>query len=126
MGGAYKDVLRLDFDHRSKLEFHTSDRGLLAYREFDDALGLTSPVDSELPDIRTGKNTQHGLTAFLRQSIYSKIAGYDDTNDAECLAIDFATQHIADGRSVERSAAATSVMSRCETGIGSQRYFSRT
>jgi len=92
MGEARKDVLRLDFDRRLKLEFHgakvTSDGGLLAYRELDDALGLTSTVDSELRDIRTGRNTQHGLVALLRQSIYSRLAGYDDTNHAECLAVD--------------------------------------
>ena len=75
MGEARKDALRLDFDRRLKLEFHgtriTSDAGLLAYRELDEALGLTSAIDSELRDIRTGKNTQHGLIALLRQSIYS-------------------------------------------------------
>jgi hypothetical protein len=45
------------------------------YRELDEALGSTSTVDSELRDIRTGKNTQHGLAALLRQSVYSKLAG---------------------------------------------------
>jgi len=84
MGEARKDAPRLDFDHRLKLEFHgtkvTSDAGLLAYRELDEALGLTPKIDSELRDIRTGKNTQHGLAALLRQSIYSRLAGYDDTN----------------------------------------------
>lgn len=84
MGEACKDALRLDFDHRLKVEFHgtkvTSDAGLFAYRELDDVLELTATMDSELRDIRTGKNTQHGLTALLRQSIYSRLAGYEDTN----------------------------------------------
>ena len=84
MGEARKNALKLDFDRRLKLEFHgtkvTSDAELLAYRELDEALGLTSAIESELRDIRTGKNTQHGLAALLRQSIYSRLAGYDDTN----------------------------------------------
>ena len=121
MGETRKDALRLDFDHRLKLEFHgtevTTDAGLLAYRELDEALGLTSAIDEELRDIRTGKNTQHGLAALLRQSIYSRLAGYDDTNDGERLALDPAMRHVAGGRAVERSAASTSVMSRFETEI---------
>jgi len=59
MGETRKDALRLDFNRKLKLEFHgtkvTSDGCLLAYRELDDALGLTSSVDSELRDIRTGR-----------------------------------------------------------------------
>jgi hypothetical protein len=124
MGEARKGALRLDFDRRLKVEFHgtkiTSDAGLLAYRELDEALDLTSTIDSKLRDIRTGKNTQHGLAALLRQSIYSRLAGYDDTNDAERLAVDPAMRHVAGGRAIERSAASTSVMSRFETEILAQ------
>jgi len=79
MGEARKDALRLNFDRKLKLEFHgtkvTSDAGLLAYRELDEALGLTSTIDSELRDNRTGKNTRHSIAALLRQSIYSRLAG---------------------------------------------------
>ena len=124
MGEARKDALRLNFDRKLKLEFHgtkvTSDGGLLAYRELDDALSLTSAIDSRLRDIRTGNNTQHGLAALLSQAIYSRLAGYDDTNDAERLAVDPAMRHVAGGRAVERSAASTSVMSRFETEILTQ------
>ena len=92
MGDSHHDPLRVDFDRKIKLEFHgstvTSDAGLLAYRELDDALRLTSTAVSGLHDTRTGKNTQHPLTALLRQSIYSRLAGYEDVNDAERLCID--------------------------------------
>ena len=52
-----KDALRLDFDRKLKVEFHetkvTSDAGLFAYRELDEALGLTTITESELTDSRT-------------------------------------------------------------------------
>ena len=66
-------ALRVDFDRRLKLEFHgrriISDAGLLAYRELDDAVGLTDLAGSVLSDGRRGKNTRHLLmTGLLRQS----------------------------------------------------------
>src|SRR5205085_5185127 len=85
MGDSQIDALRVNFDRQIKLEFHgstvTSDAGLLAYRELDDALGLTRTAASRLHDTRTGQNTQHSLLALLRQSIYSRLSGYEDVND---------------------------------------------
>jgi hypothetical protein len=80
MGAGKKQALRVTFDRRLKLEFHgskvTSDAGLLAYRELDEALGLTDLGDELLSDWRTGKNTQHSMVALMRQSIFSRLAGY--------------------------------------------------
>jgi hypothetical protein len=87
MGDSHIDPLRVDFDRQIKLEFHgstvTSDAGLLVYREIDDALQLTNTAATRLQDTRTGQNTQHSLLALLRQSIYGRLAGYEDVNDAE-------------------------------------------
>ena len=92
MGDRHRDPLRVDFDRQILLEFHgstvTSDAGLLAYRELDDALALTCTAATGLHDTRTGPNTQQTLAALLRQSIYSRLAGYEDVNDAERLCID--------------------------------------
>ncbi len=89
MGERKKDALRVNLDRKLKLEFHgvkvTSDAGLLVYREIDDVFGLTDMDACELRDNRTGKNTQHSITALLRQSVYSRLAGYEDINDAERL-----------------------------------------
>ena len=90
MGEAKKGALKIRFDRRLRLEFHgtriTSDAGLLACRELDDALGLTVRAPVHLQEIRHGRNVQHELVPLLRQSVYSRLAGYEDTNDAERLA----------------------------------------
>src|SRR6267378_954731 len=82
MGAGKKQALRVTFDRSLKLEFHgskvTSDAGLLAYREIDEVLGLTDLGDELLHDWRTGKNTQHSMVALMRQSIFSRLAGYED------------------------------------------------
>ena len=118
-GESDSDALRLDFDRRLKLEFHgssvTSDAGLLAYREFDDALGLMAIAEQHLVDGRTGRNGRHDLVGMLRQSVFGRLAGYEDVNDADRLGRDPAMRWIVGGKAVEREAASTSQMGRFET-----------
>jgi len=113
--------IRVDFDRRLKLEFHgsrvTSDAGLLAFRELDDALGLTEMAGQMLADSRTGKNNRHTLTAQFRQSVFGRLAGYEDVNDAERLGRDAAMRWIIGGRAVTKEAASTSQMGRFETEV---------
>lgn len=113
--------LGVGFDGRLKLEFHgskvTSDAGLLAFRELDDALGLTETAGQVLADIRTGRNNRHTITARLRQSVFGRLAGYEDVNDADRLDHDPAMCWIVGGRTVEKEAASTSQMGRFETEV---------
>ncbi len=121
MGESRKSAFCINFDNTILLEFHgstiTSDAGLLAYRELDHTLGLTKIAECYLFDNRPGKNTKHSLGSQLRQSIFSRIAGYEDTNDADRLCIDPAMRRVVSGCVVERTAASTSQMGRFETEV---------
>jgi len=121
MGDSKRDSLRVDFDRRLKLEFHgsniTSDGGLLAYRELDDALGLTEVAGTIFQDRRTGKNGWHGMTGQFRQSVFGRLGGYEDVNDADRLGRDPAMRWIVGGKAVERQAASASQMGRFETEL---------
>jgi Transposase DDE domain group 1 len=83
-GEAKEPPLGPTFDRRIKLEFHgariTADGGLLAYRELDDALGLADMAIAKLLDGRRGKNTRHELSGLFRQSVFGRLAGYEDVN----------------------------------------------
>jgi hypothetical protein len=84
-GESGSDAVRLDFDRRLMLQFRgslvTCDAGLLAYRELDDVLGLTEMAGDVLADARSGKNGRHALVGLFRQSVFGRLAGYEDVND---------------------------------------------
>ena len=117
--------MRMGFDGGIKLEFHgakvTSDGGLLAYRELDDALGLFDAVSTALSDQRTGRNIQHAMTTLLRQSVYSRLAGYEDVNDAERLSVDPVLRAITGKKAPNKQAASVNTMGRFETEFLTQR-----
>ena len=119
MGETKLEPLRVDFDRRVKLEFHgsdiSSDGGLLPYRELDHALGLTELSGEVLFEARRGKNTRHLLVGLLRQSVFGRLAGYEDVNDAERLAHDPVMRVIVDHKGLDRMAASSSQMGRFET-----------
>ena len=119
MGEATAQPLQVDFDRRIKLEFHgariTSDGGLRAYRELDDAFGLSDVAITQLFDGRRGKNGRHTLGGLFRQSVFGRLAGYEDVNDAERLARDPAMRAIVGREGLDRAAASSSQMGRFET-----------
>lgn len=92
MGEKQNQPFQLSFNPSLKVDFQgsrvTSDSGLLLVRELDERLGLSSLMAEHLMHDRPGKNTQLPLPDLLRQSIYGRLAGYEDLNDAERLSQD--------------------------------------
>ena len=128
MGDCQNGDLRVNFDRTLKLRFLgsqvTTDAGLLAYRELDEALRLTATGAESLQDSRLGQNKQHGLLPLLRQSIYSRLAGYEDVNDAERLCVDPTMRHLVGGKASQpkKQAASTSEVGRFETEMLSTKH----
>lgn len=123
-GEAKSGPLRLGFDRAVRLLFRgsaiSSDGGLLVYRELDDALGLTDLASTLLIDDRTGKNGRHTFLGLLRQAIFSRLAGYEDVNDADRLCRDPVMRHLVGCRAMKHCAASTSAMGRFETNALTQ------
>jgi len=121
VGDVESGPFRLSFNPQLRIEFRgatvTSDAGLLLPRELDERLGLSAVIERHLTDPRTGRNAQFPLRDLLRQSIYSRLAGYEDTNDAERLAEDPTFRMLASGERRESSVALTSTLHWFETDV---------
>ena len=95
MGESTSPRAKLRFDRRVRLEFRgatiTSDAGLLACRELDDALGLTETAEECLQESRGDRNVQHRLVGLLRQCtvvwqatrIPTTLNGWPGSDDAD-------------------------------------------
>ena len=79
------------------------------------ALGLFDSVPFVFHDSRTGRNIQHHLTALLRQSVYSRLEGYEDVNDAHRLSVDPTMRRVTGKKLDDKNAASANTMGRFET-----------
>src|SRR3984957_20597839 len=115
---------QLSFNSSLKVDFQgarvTSDGGLILVRELDERLGLSELMDRHLSDSRRGKNIQLPLADLLRQSLYSRLAGYEDVNDAARLSQDPNFRLIGSKKMLERGGALTSSLQSFEMGVLTQ------
>jgi hypothetical protein len=123
VGETQKQPFELSFNSSLRVEFQgarvTSDGGLLLVRELDERLGFGELIERHLTD-RRGRNTQLPLTDLVRQSVYSRLAGYEDVNDAKRLSQDPAFRLIGSEKVLERGAALTSRLQSFETELLTQ------
>jgi hypothetical protein len=119
MGESQNQPFQLSFNTSLRVDFQgsrvTSDGGLILVRELDERLGFGELIQQHLTDSRRGKNTQFPLADLLRQSLYSRLAGYEDVNDAERLAHDPTFRLIGSEKIWDRGAALTSRLQTFET-----------
>jgi len=120
MGDKQNRPFQLSFNGLLKIDFQgsriTSDGGLIFVREMDERLGVGELVERTLIDAR-GSNTQLPLADLFRQSVYSRLAGYEDVNDAERLSQDPTFRLIGSKKIWERGAALTSRLQSFETEL---------
>ena len=119
MGEMQNQPFQLSFNASLKVDFQgsrvTSDGGLILVRELDERLGFGELIEQHLTDSRRGKNTQFPFTDLLRQSVYSRLAGYEDLNDAQRLSQDPTFRLISSEKVWDRGAALTSRLQTFET-----------
>ena len=114
MANSKGEGLKVGFDGSIRLEFHgakvTSDAGLLAYRDLDEALALFDSVPSVLYDSRTGRNIQHDIrpccaNRYTAASLVMKMSTMPDP-----------TMRRITGKTIDKkNAASANTMGRFET-----------
>ena len=111
MGEKQNGPFQLSFNASLKIDFQgsrvTSDGGLILVRELDERLGFGELIEQHLTVSRR-TNSRLPLADLLRQSVYSRLAGYEDVNDAERLSLDPTFRLIGSEKIWERGAALTS------------------
>ena len=121
MGELQHEPFQFEFNGFLKVAFQgsriTSDAGLLLARELDERLGLATLISEHLSDSRQGLNTQFSLADLLRQSVYSRLAGYEDLNDAVRVSADPTFRLIGSKKLWDRGAALTSTLHWFETEL---------
>jgi Transposase DDE domain group 1 len=84
-----KQAFQLSFNRFLRVGFQgsrvTSNGGLILVRELDERLGFGELIGEYLTDSRAN-NARSSFADLLRQSVYSRLAGYEDVNYAEQLS----------------------------------------
>src|SRR3984893_15036663 len=123
MGEAQNQPFQLSFNPALRVEFQgsrvTADGGLILVRELDERLGFSDLIAQHVADPR-GKNTQFPLADLVRQSVFRRLAGYEDVNDAERLSHDLTFRLIGSEKVWERGASLTSRAQSFETELLTQ------
>ena len=121
MGELHSESFQFTFNGFLKVAFQgsriTSDAGLILVRELDERLRLEALVAAHLSDSRQGANTQFSVADLLRQSVYSRLAGYEDLNDAVRVSADPTFRLIGSPTRWDRGAALTSTLHWFETDL---------
>ena len=119
MGEKENKPFQLSFNGLLKVDFQgsrvTSDGGLILVRELDERLGLGKLIDEHLTDSRQGSNKKFPFADLLRQSVYSRLAGYEDLNDAVRVSADPTFRLIGSKKNWDRGGALTSRLQSFET-----------
>src|SRR3974377_2370185 len=119
MGEIQNQPFQLSFNASLKIDFQgsrvTSDGGLILVRELDERLGFGELIQQYLTDSRRGNTTRFPFAYLLRQSVYSRLAGYEDLNDAERLTQDPTFRLISSEKNWDQGAALTSRLQSFET-----------